>query len=301
VTRNSIATCTLAGALAALLSVGPALAAPVTTHSTDFTGFALGSVNGQGGWAVSNPAFDQEVVDVAGNRALRLSNGVTSGAFGNQPFAPRPGGTGMSAANPTNGQPQFFAGESSTGAGYNRFVGSFDFRSVATDATDLGARITVSPDNGQGGRQGFIGLENVAGGVQVTTYDVATDGNFIGPQTIGTVGFGQWSNLTVEMDFFDGVSNDVARILLNGVLVATVHSWEDYFSNWEAALHPLGVPVQTLMFRLSGGALTGAEGFYIDNVTVTLDTVDVPEPGSLALLGVALAGLGMVGRRRASA
>ena len=298
--RTSIANCTLAVVLAGLLQVGPALAAPVTTHSTDFTGFGLGSVNGQGGWSVSNPLFDQAVVDVSGNRVLRLSNQFTSGSFGDQPFAPRPGGTGMTAANPTNSQPQFFAGESSTGATYNRFIGSFDFRSVATDASDPGARITVSPDNGQGGRQSFAGLENVAGGVQVSTFDVDPNtGTFIGPQTLGMIGFGVWANLSFEIDFYDGPSNDIARILLNGVLVTTINSWENFYSITQLALHPNGVPVQTLLYRLSGGALPSAQGFYIDNVTVTLDNqVEVPEPATLVLFGAALAGLCVVRRRR---
>jgi len=293
----------LAVVLAGLLQVGPALAAPVTTHSTDFTGFGLGSVNGQGGWSVSNPSFDQAVVDVSGNRVLRLSNQFGSGSFGDQPFAPRPGGTGMTAGDPTNSQPQFFAGESSTGATYNRFIGSFDFRSVATDASDTGARITVSPDNGQGGRQSFAALENVAAGVRLSTFDInPLTGAFIGPQTIGTVGFGQWANLSFEIDFNNGPSNDIARILLNGLLVSTINSWENFYSITQPLLHPNGVPVQTLLYRISGTSLLGAQGFYIDNVRVALgNQVAVAEPATLALFGAALAFLGVVRRRRRQA
>lgn len=297
-TRPSLMTTACAGALGLLLSAGMAPAAPVVTHSTDFTGFTPGSVNGQGGWGVSNPGFDQEVVDLSGNRVLRLSNQFTAGSFGDQPFAPRPGGTGMTPANPTNGQPQFFAGESSTGADYNRFRMSFDFRSVATDNSDTGARITISPDNGNGGRQGFVALANTASGVEVSTFDVDAGGNFIGPQSLGTFGFGDWVNLTYEIDFNDGIHNDVARILLNGVLVATLNSWESFYRAFQTAEHPNGVPVQTVLFRMSGGAVANAQGFYIDNVEVTLDNTAVPEPGTLALLGLGLAGLGLAKRRR---
>jgi hypothetical protein len=288
------------GAAAALLSLGLAEAAPVTTHTTSFTGFALGSVNGQGGWGVSNPAFDQEVVDLAGNRVLRLSNRVTSGSFGDMPFAPRPGGTAMTPANPTNSNPGFFAGESSTGAPYNRFIGSFDFRSVATGNTDPGARITISPDNGQGGRQGFVALNNGASGVEVSTFAVDTNGGFVAQPLLGTIGFGEWANLRYEIDFHDGLFNDVARIYLNGALVSTINSWEEFYNDFQAALHPNGVPVQTFMFRLSGTAVPGAQGFYVDNVTVQLDNrAAVPEPAALAIFGLAMAGLGLARRRRA--
>ncbi len=271
-------------------------AAPVTTHFTDFNAFTTGSVNGQGGWAVTG-SYTQEVVDLgAGNKALRLSNNTTSGSFSDMPFAPRPGGTGMTPANPTNSQPQYFAGESSTGASYSRFIGSFDFRSIL-DAFDSGARITISPDNGLGARQGFIALESKAGGVEVSTFDVDAGGNFVGPMTLGTIGFSQWANLRYEIDFYDGAFNDVAKVYLNNSLVATIKSWESFYAANQPLLHPNGVPVQTFLFRLSGTAAPNAQGFYIDNVRVQLDN-RVPEPASLVLVGLALAGLVVAGRRR---
>ena len=55
--------CVAAGLALAAAAVG---AAPVTTITSDFTGFAAGTVNGQGGWGVSNAAFDQEIVDIGG-------------------------------------------------------------------------------------------------------------------------------------------------------------------------------------------------------------------------------------------
>jgi hypothetical protein len=288
----------LAGAISVAVA-GAAVAAPVTTHSTTFDGFALGTVNGQGGWGVSNPAFDQEVVDLSGNRVLRLSNRFTSGSFSDQPFAPRPGGTGMTPADPVNGNPGFFAGETTTGASYNRFIGSFDIRSVATGDTDRGARITASPDNGQGARQGFLAFENTEAGVAVTTFDVDAAGGFVGPDTLTTIDFGEWARIRYEIDFIDGAFNDVARIYINDSLVKTLNSWESFYTAFQPAEHPNGVPVQTWLFRINGPAFPNAQGFYIDNVTVMLDNTAtaVPEPASLALLGLGLAGLAFARRR----
>jgi len=295
--------CVAAGLALAAAAVG---AAPVTTITSDFTGFVAGTVNGQGGWGVSNAAFDQEVVNIGGanGNVLRLSNKVTAGSFGDMPFAPRPGGTTMTAANPTNSAPQFFAGETSTGAAYNRYIGSFDFRSVVTAAaSDIGARITISPDNGQGGRQGFIALENTAAGVSVSTFDINAGGGFVGPATLATVAGGGWNTLRYEIDFFDGAFNDVANIFLNNTLVSTINSWESFYAVNQPAQHPNGVPVQTWLFRLSGTAVPNAQGFYIDNVSVQLDNRSnaVPTPATSLLAGLALAAMFVVRRRQSQA
>lgn len=295
--------CTLrigAASAAALLSLG-AHAAPVTTSTTNFDSFANGSVNGQGGWGVSNAAFNQAVVDLGGgNKALQITNTFTSGSFGDQTFAPRPGGAPADTVNnPVNGTPNAFAGESSTGAGYDRFIASFDFRSVLA-TVDPGARITISPDNGSGSRQGFVGLNSTAAGVTVETFDVDSSGNFVGPVTLGTFGFASWHNLRYEIDFIDGDDNDIARIFLDNTLVSTISSWEQFYDVSQSALHPLGVPVQTLLFRLSGTAAPNAQGFYIDNVNIQLDnqaSATVPEPMSLALVLAALGGAGLARRR----
>jgi hypothetical protein len=294
----------------------PATAAPFTTHTTDFNSFTNGTVNGQGGWAVGTPSggvFDQAVVDLGGgNKALRLSNKFSSGEFDTQPFAPRPAGIPSNTlTNPTNGQASLFAGESSTGAAYNTFIGSFDFQAV-NPAFEAGARITISPDNGDGARQGFLALQSTATGIQVqTTNVVGTSFNFT---PLSTVSFDQqWHNLRYEISFNDGLANDVAKIYLDNALLTTVNSWESFYaappsSFGQSDLHPLGVPAQTLLFRLSSDPLnfggTGTSvtnGFYIDNVSVQLDNVSaVPEPGEWAMMLAGLAIVSGLAKRRKS-
>ncbi len=266
---------------------------------TDFEGFTTGvSVDGQGGWGVDG-TWDEEVVDFSGNTVWRVSNAITSGSFGDMPFAPRPGGIPMDTVlDPDNSMPNEFAGETSTGAAFKSFISEFDFRS-ATGATQMGARITISADNGQGGRQTFAAIsDNGSSGLDIDTFDVDTSGNFSGPFTIASnLSYTDFHTLRMEIDFVDGPDNDVARYFVNDSLVHTDTSWEQFYLASQPLLQPLGVPVQTLLFRLSGNPELGVDGggFFIDNVGVQI----VPEPASLLLVGIAGTGVGLfVVRRR---
>lgn len=282
------------------LSSSAALAAPVPLSFTNFESFTLGSVDGQGGWGVSNPAFDQSVVDDAGNRVWRVSNAVTSGSFGDQPFAPRPGGTGMTDVNPTNSLPQFFAGEASTGANWNQFFAEFQIKMTTANSV-AGTRITLSPDNGNGARMGFLAIEDTGTGVRVDTFDTTNAGTFASVPNIGSFGYDAWQTIRIELFANDGPLNDVVNYYLNGALIHSGPSWEQFYTVTQPLLHPNGVPVQTLLFRISAptGGLAAAlgKGFFIDDVTTA---VGVSEPATLGLMGAGLMGLALLRRRRAA-
>lgn len=268
---------------------------------TNFQSFNTGvSVGSQGGWRVDpSVGFDERVVVEPGtnNKVWRVSNAVTSSQFGNQPFAPCPGGVPVDMdndaainGNPIGGnseavnkQPQFFAGERSTGADFRRFYAEFNFKS-ATGAAQPGLRITVSADDCEGARQSFIALQDNGRGIDIVTFDVNRAGNFAGPITIGhDLSYTDWHTFAVEVIFNEGPANDIVRYYLDGELVLTDGSWEQFYRNFQASLHPDGVPVQTLLFRLSGPAVPSVSGggFFIDNVLTEVSySRELPlEPG----------------------
>ena len=248
--------------------VGSAHAVPLSgTGFSDFTTAA--SVEGQAGWSSDNPAWDEEVVFDGTNYMWRVSNAVTAGSFGDMPFAPRPGGIPNDTVNdPVNSDPLFFAGETSTGAAFREFSSEFSFRSV-TGATQLGLRITVSIDNGQGARQSFVALADTGSGIEVTTFDLDKDGNFIGPIVIAEgLSYTEWHTIGMEAFFKDGTNNDRVKYLVDGKMVHEGPTWEEFYRSFQPELHPFGVPVQTLIFPLRGTAAptVSGGGYYIDNV-----------------------------------
>lgn len=265
---------------------------------TDFEGFSTDTtVDGQDGWTVVGN-FDEKVVDDgSGNIVWRVSNAVTSGAFGNQPFAPCPGGVpsdidldGAIEANNGTGDmeavdnsPDSFAGETSTEAVFARFFAEFNF-TAATASAQPGLSITVSADNWAGARQSFIDIEDNGNGLNIISFDVNRNGRFGGPITIAQgLSYADWHTFAVEVVFREGDANDIVRYFVDGKLVHTNGSWEQFYQAFQASLHPDGVPVQTLLFRLSGADAPGlnGDGLYVDNVfTAVTAPMELPlEPG----------------------
>jgi len=268
---------------------------------TDFESFTPGSsVNGQGGWRATNPGWDEEIVDLCGNKVWRVSNETTSGSFGDQPFAP---GSGQYAGE--TGSVHEFTGNTAT---TNRFIASFDFWSV-TGAAQPGLDVTVSPDDGQGSRQSFISIEDNGSGIDIDFFD--TDGNHAVTNPNGGfqftpiatgLSYTEVYNLVFDITFVDGNvtdldgtvhGNDILKIYLNGSLIHTGTTWESYWqTTTEGRIPPTQTAIDTLLFRLStdNGFVSNGGGFYIDNVNI------IPSPGAMGLLS--LGGLVMMRRRR---
>ena len=143
-----------------------------------------------------------------------MSNAVTSGSFGDQTFSP-----GLSQA----------AGES--GAEALR-LDLPDRHGAVHAQPDL--RMTVSPDDGNGGRMSFLRFEDQADGVHVFFADVTNPGpfptvsNFV-TTDIATISRAAAHTIRFSIDFVTGPGNDVVKVYVDGVLKKTGTTWENYY------------------------------------------------------------------------
>ena len=205
------------------LGIGVAAASANSLRpSIDFESpaYALATIDGQNGWVKSGP-YDAEVVDVNrylsavgygfGNQALRISDAVTSGSFGDQTFSPRT---------------LVAAGESPAGPSYARSTGThFEafFRIGTTMATEQkGLHVSVSPDDGNGGRMSYLSFEDQADGVHVYFADATFE-----KRDIATLSRGHAHSVRFVIDFKKGP--DVVQVFLDGKKAVTGTTWEDYY------------------------------------------------------------------------
>jgi hypothetical protein len=245
--------------VAAADTVGPITFEPPT--------YTTGNINGQNGWMKTGP-YDVAVASVAtfpaasgygfGTQSLRLSDAITSGSFGDQTFSP-----GLMSP----------AGES----GANHFDSTF---SVGTTQATLqsGLHMSVSPDDGNGGRMSYLRFEDQADGVHVFFDDVSNPGplgavsNFTDID-IATLSRTSAHTIRFSIDFKTGPANDVVKIYVDGVLKITGTTWEDYYRyDVEQVGNGNTVPpTSKMLFRESGlpSPLNLGNGFLVDGLSLS--------------------------------
>ncbi len=251
-------------------SVGPIDFEPST--------YTVGDINGQDGW-IKTGGFDVVVNAPTtpptgfGTQSLRFSNAVTSGSFSDQTFAkPLTDSVGETAA--TNGA--FSAGTKQT-----HFEMEFSIASAVPASEQTGLVMSVSPDRGDGSRMSYLSFADVTGGIEIKFYDVqgtSNPANFV-PTVLGTYDRTIPHDIKLTMDVFDGASNDVVKVWIDGTLIHTGTSWENYFRfDTEASAEQSPRIVKTIIFRASGTAASAnnGNGFLIDNLSTSSYTPDGP-------------------------
>ena len=262
----------------AVLTCGSALADTVTTNfeppafSTTAEiplGIAPpGSVNGQGGWKSAVPGdipslphgYDQAVVANSGAPAafgaqsLRISNA----------YAPDPG------TFPPEYHFQTYSAPTIDAAGQDlantEYTAQFSFISVHPNEQQPGLQITVSPDNGEGGRMSYVGLLDTPAGIEVTFYDTNPAGEWV-PYNLGTLPRDVPHTIKIWMRLIPGPNNDLVRISIDG------QDAGQCFTTWESS-YGANVPTSDRLLFLSGNkhgddlSLLGG-GYLFDNVSVT--------------------------------
>jgi hypothetical protein len=253
------------------LIMGAAVALPLAlagtaqadTVTTTFDGFNPGTVNGQDGWKVTGP-YDQSVVGVPGDMALRISNAITAGSFDDMTFS-KPV-TKAASENEAN----------------NVLVNTFTVK--APDTFVPGLIVSISPDDGRGSRMSYLRLEDHADGVKVFWRDATfTD------QLIATLDRSALHTFKLETTFVKGDDNDVVRVTIDGDQKVRGASWENYFRSFEER-NPSAS--DRLLIRTAGTAapLTSGSGFLFDDVTSTSSHVNNPAPLTPPVIPVGPAG-----------
>lgn len=245
---------------------------PITFEPSQ--GYIVGDINGQMGWTKLNPAYDVKVATVSsypdaskykfGTQALRLSDAVTSGSFGDQTFSP-----GLTEP----------AGEA---PGLKRHFDSTFSIGTALATEQSGLHMSVSPDNGSGARMSYLRFEDQSDGVHVFFDDVQMSGpcavvevgcaNFV-EDDIATLDRKKAHEIEFWITFKNGPHNDKVTIYIDGKKQASGTTWEDYYRFDPEAVGNGNMvsPVSKMLFRESGtpNPLNVDRGFLVDGLTLS--------------------------------
>ena len=254
-----------------MLASGTAFADTVGPISFESPTYTIGNINGQDGWTKTG-TYDVAVVANTfsfasfGAQTLRISDAVTSGSFGDQTFA-KPLVNSVGETSATNGT-------FSPGTKQTHFEMQFDIASTQL-AQQPGMHISVSPDRGDGSRMSYLRFEDGSNGINVFFDDVqgtTNPANFVETQIATDLSRSVPHTIKLTMDMFDGASNDVVKVWIDGTLVHTGTSWENYYRyDSEASTEQSPRIVKTVLFRESGTATPAdaGKGYLIDNLTLT--------------------------------
>ena len=230
---------------------------PGRDYRTDFTHVAITKAD-EARWRMSG-GYDAGIEAGEGDTRLRLSNAVTSGSFGDMLFSPQ-----LTVA----------ADEDAVD---NVFNASFVVEPVEYQE---GLAVTVSPDDGQGGRNGYLRLKHVNGGLTVEVagsyfdengdlqwqyVDVASGLDVTKAHTVGLAVVKAPSSTPDDI-------NDVFRVSVDEGAPVEVGTFEAYYAANDEANHA----TDTLLFRLSGNAVPAVEGsgLLIDDLSMSVSTED---------------------------
>ena len=268
--------------------------APTAAYGDSYTtafeppAFSPGDINTQSGWSKTNPAIDGDVFAHTpatdglglGAQSLRVSNEVASLGLRNQIFSP----SLVDAAGESGADGAGQAG----GARQSRWEASLTFASFQpTLQTDL--TVNFAPDRGDGSRMGNVIIADTPQGLSVTVLDVIDNGfgNAVGfPETEVASGLDRTKahSLGLVVDFVEGPANDVLRVYVDGALVHTSTSWEQYYRNDpEQAFNNNRVPATDSLLvavRTPTVPANAGKGLFVDDVAIRSSTATVTPPPS---------------------
>lgn len=259
------------------------------THSINFENppYMAGTINAQDGWAslgsigsgcaiYDHAVFAHALFPTFGNQSLRISDAVTSGCFGDQTFA-KPLVNAVGEVDAT-------AGSFTEGTRQKHFEMQFDIASASPSAQQPGLHISVSPDRGDGSRMSYLRFEDGAAGIDVFFDDVqgtTNPANFVETQIATGLNRAIPHKIKLVMDVVNGPSNDIVKVWIDGTLVITGTSWENYYRfDTESSAEQSPRITKTIIFRSGGGAVPAnlGKGFLFDNLSLSSGPVLIAPP-----------------------
>lgn len=242
--------------------------------------YSVGNINGQDGWSKTG-LYDSAVADITsysystlGSQSLRISNGYADGAFGGQTFA-KPLADAVGEADSTNGT-------FPPGLVQRYFVMQFDIASAVPSAQQPGLAISVSPDRGDGSRMSYLRFEDGAAGIDVFFDDVpgtTNPANWVETQVASGLDRTVPHTIKLTMEVKDGASNDVVQVYIDGNLVQTGTSWENYYRyDSEASAEQSPRIVKSVIFAARGSSVpaNNGNGFLFDNISLSSSYPPLP-------------------------
>ena len=144
----------------------------------------------------------------------------------------------------------------------------------------------------------YLGFSDTGSGINIIFYDVqstSSPANFV-MTDLGTHAYGVHT-VKLSLDAIDGPSNDVVKVWIDGILVHTGTSWEDYYRyDVEASAEQSPRIIKTMLFRAGGTAhpANAGKGYLIDNLSLLSGpmplvqvTIDKLIDGKMATTGMA--------------
>lgn len=277
---------------------------------TTFENFNIGEIDGQHDWKSlggigapppANPldthcaVYDHVMADnsatmayrylLFGRKSLRISNAVTSGCYTDQTFSNRAANfAGQSNAWSTSADGSVSYARAG-GVLQNHFEASWTFASTVPHAQQPGLQVVASPARGDDSRMSWVQMNDMPDGLSVVFAErsnPASPGDFELTTVAQRLDRRVPHLILLTMDFYDGPSNDVVRVYVDGELKHTGTSWENYYfydPNGKSNFGGAPPIVNRIMFRTGSDVHRGipgdpapatlGHGFVIDNVWQT--------------------------------
>ncbi len=262
-------------------------AALASSYGTGFESFIIGDLNGQDGWTSGHgssfcPLYDVGVVDNLygymsfGGKSLRISNAITCGSYNDQTFSP----SLADEAGEVSASTSTYSG----GIRQPYFEAQWDFASIVPGSEQPGLSVVASPDRGDPMRMSWVQMADTPTGLQLNFEDYQHSLlNFVLTPIATSLDRTVSHTVKLTMQYIAGAENDVVRVYLDGVLIHTGTSWEDYYRDFAGGIPH---PVDSMMFREAGTAapINLGKGFLIDNFTALSSAVPAPTPPSAPIV-----------------